>query len=264
MNLKKKSYKSFTLIEILVVIVIIGVISAIIIISLSSIINSTNDSKRKHDMDTLQRSLLFYKSINGSYPTEATICNIGVNCSNLASALIPDYMPQFPTDPDTSNHYQYVSTTGSDFTIQSTLSNSYTYGYSSDTGFFLTANGVCGSANGGSFSLPPDSNLCASGTPSSVTTDTDPDYIWTCSVGGGTTANCTANISKASPCGTLGDVDEDSSVTKNDYSLAYYYVPITPFPPGADVNNNSDCDYDDVVQIYQYLIGGQSSFSGCP
>lgn len=181
----------------------------------------------------------------------------------MASALIPDYMAQFPTDPDSSKHYQYVSA-GSDFTVQSTLSNSYSYGYSSDTGFFLTANGVCGSANGASFSSPPSSNLCVSGEPSSVTTDSDPDYIWTCSVSGGTTANCTANISKPSPCGVLGDADEDSSVTKNDYTVTYSYVNVTPYPPGADVNNNARVDYDDVVQIYDYLTGGTSTFTGCP
>lgn len=64
MSLKKKKNRSFTLIEILIVIVIIGIISTLIIVSFSNIINSANDSKRKHDMDTLQRNLLFYKSIN--------------------------------------------------------------------------------------------------------------------------------------------------------------------------------------------------------
>ena len=259
--------KSFTLIEVLVVIVIIGILSSLVIFLFSNIIDMVNDARRKHDIDTFQKILLVYKNFNGSYPIEEEMCSVGINCVNLYNILIPAYVNQFPTDPNEDNYYQYVSPApGNNFIIQSTLSDSKNYGYSSDSGFFLTANGVCGSANGGSFASPPSYNLlCSSGTPSSVTTTIPyPDYIWTCSVDGGTTANCTANISKPSPCGSLGDADGDSFVTKNDQSLAYYCTSNPPFLPGADVNNNLDCDYDDVVQIYDYLIGGQSTFSGCP
>lgn len=51
------------------------------------------------------------------------------------------------------------------------------------------ANGVCGSANGGTFSSAPTTNLCTTGTASSVTVQ----YTWTCAgSNGGTTANCSA------------------------------------------------------------------------
>lgn len=258
--------KAFTLIEILIVIVVIGILSAFILVAMSSIINSANDAKIQNDITSLQKIIIASRG-GGDFPTQASECQIGNNCTALQSVLIPNYYSStssIPRNPKDSSYYTYQSTDGSDFSISGLLSNGYTYQYTYSSGFSLELNGVCGSANGGSFSSAPSSNLCSSGNASSVTTDSDPDYIWTCSIGGGTTANCTANISKSMPCGILGDVDEDSSVTKNDYSLAYYYVPIDPFPPGADVNNNSGCDYDDVVQIYQYLIGGQSSFSGCP
>lgn len=263
----KNKNQSFTLIEILIVIVLVGIISSLVIILLTNVVNSARDAQRKHDITSFQQALLSYKFSSGLYPIEATQCNIGTNCNDLLAALVPEYFKDLPTDPNPATPYQYVSTTGNDFTIQSTLSNFYTYGYSSNSGFFLitSINGVCGSSNGGSFASPPSSNLCAVGTPSAVTTNTQPDYIWSCSgIEEGDPVNCSANIVKTSPCPILGDADEDNYVTKNDLIVTYNYVNITPYPPGADVNATAYVDYDDVVQVYQYLIGGQSSFSGCP
>ncbi|MEI6209376.1 MAG: hypothetical protein WCP20_21565, partial [Desulfuromonadales bacterium] len=54
-------------------------------------------------------------------------------------------------------------------------------------------NGTCGSANGTSVTTIPTTNLCSSGTPSSVT-GSGP-WNWSCNgSGGGTTANCSANV----------------------------------------------------------------------
>ena len=59
-----------------------------------------------------------------------------------------------------------------------------------------STNGVCGTANGGSFSSAPTTNLCATGTPSAVT-GSGP-WAWSCAgSGGGTTANCSANLQVA-------------------------------------------------------------------
>jgi hypothetical protein len=56
-----------------------------------------------------------------------------------------------------------------------------------------TANGVCGTANGGVFDTPPVDNLCDVGTPSSLS-GAGP-WTWTCpGWGGGTNASCSANI----------------------------------------------------------------------
>lgn len=69
--------KSFTLIEILTVILIVGILSAIIIVSISSILNSTQDAKRKKDLDSISKALLEYGVMIDSYPVEASDCNIG-------------------------------------------------------------------------------------------------------------------------------------------------------------------------------------------
>lgn len=54
-------------------------------------------------------------------------------------------------------------------------------------------NGACGASNGGTFSIVPTSNLCTTGTTSSVI-GTGP-WIWSCSgTGGGTTASCSASL----------------------------------------------------------------------
>lgn len=54
-------------------------------------------------------------------------------------------------------------------------------------------NGACGSADGTTLSTAPTSNLCTTGTPSSVSGGTG-TYDWSCyGSGGGTTASCSAN-----------------------------------------------------------------------
>ena len=59
-------------------------------------------------------------------------------------------------------------------------------------------NGVCGSDNGKTLSVQPI-NLCSAGTPSAVTGN-GVSWSWTCAgSGGGTTANCSANVSVPPP-----------------------------------------------------------------
>ncbi len=57
-------------------------------------------------------------------------------------------------------------------------------------------NGVCGSAAGGDSVDPPSTNLCASGTPSSVSSDVGKPFTWTCSGSdGGANDSCSSNRS---------------------------------------------------------------------
>jgi hypothetical protein len=61
--------------------------------------------------------------------------------------------------------------------------------------------GVCGTANGGSFEAAPETNLCAIGTPSSVSQEGS--WLWDCfGSNGGQIANCRATVSQTgSVCG---------------------------------------------------------------
>jgi len=130
---KIKRSKGFTLIELLVVIAIIGILSGFIAISMSGATNAAKDAKRKASIDALRKALLMYNVQNGSYPVEGP-CSLGSNCPGVLSALVPNYLPVLPTDPNAGSYYTYVST-GTDFTVSSTLSNSTTYSFSASGGY---------------------------------------------------------------------------------------------------------------------------------
>jgi hypothetical protein len=67
------------------------------------------------------------------------------------------------------------------------------------------SDGVCGSSNQGSFSAPPTTNLCSSGTPSTVIAS-GPAFFWTCNgVNGGNTASCFANQTPTAISGRVTD-----------------------------------------------------------
>ncbi len=80
--------------------------------------------------------------------------------------------------------------------------------------------GACGSANGVKTLVPPTTNLCASGTASSITTNLPPlfpgnftAYLWTCSSGTGTVATCCADaVTGACTSGTPGVCGPANSV----------------------------------------------------
>ena len=121
--------KSFTLIEVLVALVILGILSTFIIISLSSVIDSSNDAKRKKDLDSVSKMLMTYGVLNGSYPTGSG------NLETVLSSLVPDYTSSFPKDPSGSS-YTYISDEyGSTYTITATLSTGQALSYNPEDGF---------------------------------------------------------------------------------------------------------------------------------
>ncbi|HVU45322.1 MAG TPA: Ig-like domain-containing protein [Terracidiphilus sp.] len=67
------------------------------------------------------------------------------------------------------------------------------------TGTPTPVNGVCGSANGGTFTSPPTANLCSTGTVSGLTNNGT--LSWTCNGQyGGANAPCSATITPAQAC----------------------------------------------------------------
>jgi LEA14-like dessication related protein len=68
------------------------------------------------------------------------------------------------------------------------------------TGTTAPMAGVCGSANGGTFSIPPTANLCSTGTATGQT-NSGGVFSWSCSGQyGGTASSCSATITPASAC----------------------------------------------------------------
>ncbi|MGB6744794.1 MAG: Ig-like domain-containing protein [Terracidiphilus sp.] len=67
------------------------------------------------------------------------------------------------------------------------------------TGTAAAVNGVCGSANGGTFASPPTTNLCSTGTVSGLTNNGT--LSWSCTGQySGTNASCSATITPANAC----------------------------------------------------------------
>ncbi|MEM4260108.1 MAG: prepilin-type N-terminal cleavage/methylation domain-containing protein [Candidatus Woesearchaeota archaeon] len=107
-----KAKKGFTLIELLVVVAIIGILAALVISYLGQARLKSRDSRRKSDLKSIYTALTNYSDDNnGNYPANT-------------AALVPNYMAQVPTDPQTGNAYPYaVSAAGTEFELNATLEN---------------------------------------------------------------------------------------------------------------------------------------------
>jgi hypothetical protein len=98
------------------------------------------------------------------------------------------------------NNFWPYDIAGNQFTTGSyvTYNNGYVYSEFT-TGTTAAVNGVCGSANGGSFSAPPSANLCSAGTASALTNPGS--WTWTCNGQyGGTNASCSATVAGGPAC----------------------------------------------------------------
>jgi len=126
------SNKSFTLIEILTVILIVGILSGVIIVATNNVIDSTQDAKRKKDLDSISKALMEYGVMTGSYPVEASECNIG-DGTCLDELIDSGYAKGFPLDPS-GDRYKYTSD-GTTYTIKATLSDNQTLAYNPDSGY---------------------------------------------------------------------------------------------------------------------------------
>lgn len=104
-----KNGAGFTLIELLVVMAVIGVLSAALITQLNpfAFIQRGNDSRRKHDLEQVQRALEMYANDNkGLYPASVAFG------SQWASGTTV-YMKKVPQDPSSPDQaYFYFSPTG--------------------------------------------------------------------------------------------------------------------------------------------------------
>ena len=113
---KDTKTKGFTLIELLVVISVIGLLSAIILVALNSSRIKARNARRKSDAYTIRNALeLYYDANSNTYPHNGTVGNPNNETSiqNLASFLVPTYLPSIPNDPKGTTNYQYVWKSGS-------------------------------------------------------------------------------------------------------------------------------------------------------
>jgi len=90
---KRANQKGFTLLELLVVVSIIGLILAMGTVAFMTAQQRGRDSKRRADMQAMQKGFEQYNASNGSYDS----------CANMATI---DFLPGgLPSDPRPANSY---------------------------------------------------------------------------------------------------------------------------------------------------------------
>lgn len=108
--------KGFTLIELLVVIAIIGILSSVVLASLNSARQKSRDARRIGDIKQLQLALEMYYDSTNEYP-------------QTLAALVSDYIPTQPLDPQSGVAYDYAPNAAADATsyvLRATLETDHT------------------------------------------------------------------------------------------------------------------------------------------
>lgn len=132
-RLAKVKPRGFTLVELLVVIAIIGILVTIVVIAIdpARVIQNSQDTKRRTELNQIKTSLQLYFNDNRRYPTAS---EFSPGCVAPCINFVPTYMRQFPsytvnygvsgTDYDVGVDLYRPSTEGNDsgsFTKCSTL-----------------------------------------------------------------------------------------------------------------------------------------------
>lgn len=132
----KNKLLGFTLVELLVAVSIVAVLGAIGAVSYGATQKTARTARRAEDLKAIATALEAYKAANGSYPCSnpsscsanavRSQCNnvgagiIAATPNDLIPGLVPTYMPNIPSDPQTdtngSNCYLYRSN-GIDYKI---------------------------------------------------------------------------------------------------------------------------------------------------
>ena len=118
--------KGFTLIEILVVTTIIAVFAASGVFSYGQFVRSSQDARRKADMELIRAAIEQFRSTNNRYPTNAelNITGGGNLCDPVAMGGCANgtYIQGIPRDPRSpTNSYWYNQISASDYTIGSCI-----------------------------------------------------------------------------------------------------------------------------------------------
>ncbi len=120
-----RTQKGFTLIELLVVISIIGLLSSSVLASLNSGRVKARDVRRLEDLRAVQHALELYHHSFGTYPQDTVSIGGTTSLNDLASVLVPDYLPILPKDPtrpdDATYGYRYCSSTRESYMLLALL-----------------------------------------------------------------------------------------------------------------------------------------------
>lgn len=106
--------KGFTIVELLIVIVVIGILAAITIVAYNGIQTRAKDATRLSDIQSINKAILAYYAVNGTYPeetpspgtggAEASTDTAGTFLEHLKNA---GFLSQVPLDPLNNSNYYY-------------------------------------------------------------------------------------------------------------------------------------------------------------
>ncbi len=118
----------FTIVELLIVIVVIGILAAITIVAYNGIQERARYTAMKQDITNIQKAVLSYHAINGSYPyPSGNTGNYTTTASTGSSLAIPGLVPDFIAKVpqiSTTGYYAYIaSQDGAEYKILRLLSN---------------------------------------------------------------------------------------------------------------------------------------------
>lgn len=119
--------KAFTLIELLIVIVILGVLAALITGNFFTSLKKGRDTKRKADLEQVQRALEMYYEDKKTYPSFNIFANSNYQLCETKIATTcgaeKAYMLKIPNDPVSGKSYEYFNTAGADYRLFACMEN---------------------------------------------------------------------------------------------------------------------------------------------
>lgn len=110
----KHNQKGFTIVELLIVVVVIAILAAVTVVAFNGIQTRARDASRLSDIQTINRAILAYYAVNGTYPEETASPGVGgfEASTDTAGTFLEHlknagFLAQVPLDPKNSGTYYY-------------------------------------------------------------------------------------------------------------------------------------------------------------
>lgn len=112
--LDQTKQKGFTIVELLIVIVVIAILAAISTVAYSGIQSRARDASRLADIQAINKAIMSYYAVHGTYPNETASPGIGATetSQDTAGTFLEHlknagFLPQVPLDPTNTGAYYY-------------------------------------------------------------------------------------------------------------------------------------------------------------